>query len=271
MYLLKMKNYCYFVAMILSFLSASVTAQPTDKQEPRDVEIGAGGNVKLEKPSRTKIEEEFEWHAHLLWESRYVTEGRDNLSGNGIYSVSTEFTYGDFTIVPWVADAINTDYTELNLNIVYATKLLDDLEMFIGYNHIQSRESGVNSNDNEISLDLVYFYAKRFQLSSNVYYSFDTEGAFGEVAISKGYRFDHALSINLRAILGFNSGYVVDGHNGLNHGQLLARASYQFMKEMEVYAYTGYNQAINRDTNNYAGDELLRDFFWGGIGMSYRF
>ena len=256
---------------VLTGLSAPVTAQNTEDNDPRDVEIGTGGNIRLEKPYRTELEEEFKWHAHLLWESRYVTEGRDNLSGKGIISASTEFNYKDINIVPWVADAINTDYSEFNLNIVYATKLLENLDFFVGYNYIQARESGRSSNDNEINFDLAYFYEKQFQIVTNVYYSFDAEGAFAEVAIKKGYRIDKTFSINLRAVIGFNSGYVVDGHNGINHGQLLARASYQLIDEMEVYAYTGYNLAINRDNSRYAGDELLRDFFWGGAGLSYRF
>jgi len=259
------------IAIVLSCISAPVTAQIADEQDPRDVEIGTGGNIRLEKPYRTDIEEAFEWHTHVLWESRYVTEGRDNLSGKGIYSASTEFNYKDINIVPWVAGTINTDYSEFNLNIVYGQQLLDNLELFIGYNHIQTRELEVNSNDNEISLDLAYFYEKQFQIVTNIYYSLDAEGAFAEAAIKKGYRVDNTLSINLRATLGFNSGYIVGGHNGINHGQLLARASYQALKEMEVYAYAGYNRAINRDSTNYIGDELLRDFFWGGIGMSYRF
>lgn len=271
MSLLNKKVFFCTIAIVLSCLSAPVTAESTGEQNSRDVEIGAGGNIKLEKPYRTNVEEEFEWHAHLLWESRYVTEGRDNLSGKGIYSASTEFNYKDINIVPWIADAINTDYSEFNLNIVYGTKLLDNLEFFVGYNHIQSRESGINSNDNEISLDLAYFYDKKFQIVTNIYYSFDAKGTFAEVAIKKGYRIDSALSINLRAVFGFNSGYVIDGHNGINHAQLLARASYQVIKEMEIYAYTSYSQAINRDSNRYTGDELLRDLFWGGVGMSYRF
>jgi len=269
---LLVKEYLFCtIFVVLTGLSPPVSAQNTEDNDPRDVEIGAGGNVRLEKPYRTKLEEEFKWHAHLLWESRYVTEGRDNLSGKGINSASTEFTYKDINFVPWIASGIDTDYSEFNLNIVYGAKLLDDLEVFVGYNHIQSRESGSSSNDNEINLDLAYFYDNQFQIVTNLYYSFDAQGAFAEVAIKKGYLIDNTLSINLRAILGFNSGYVVDGHNGINHGQLLVRVSYQAINEMEVYAYTGYNQAINRDSNRYTGDELLRDFFWGGVGLSYRF
>jgi len=271
MSLLNNNGFFYSIAIVLSCILTPVTSLIANAQDPRDVEIGSGGNIKLEKPYRTNIEEAFEWHAHVLWESRYITEGRDNLSGKGIYSASTEFNYKDINIVPWIANAINTNYSEFNLNIVYGQQLLDNLELFVGYSHIQARESGVNSNDNEISLDLAYFHEKRFQILTNIYYSFDAEGAFMEVAIKKGYRIGNMISVDLRTTFGFNSGYIIDGHNGINHGQLLARASYLAMKEFEVSAYAGYNAAINRDSTRYAGDELLRDFFWGGIGMSYRF
>jgi hypothetical protein len=263
------QGFCW--SIVLFCISVPVTAQTTDKRDPRDVEIGAGGNIRLEKPYRTKLEEESDWHVHLLWESRYVTEGRDNLSGKGVYSASTEFNYKDITIIPWIADAINTDYSEFNLNVIYGAKLLENLELFAGYNHIQSRESGTSSSDNEVSLELAYFHDKRFYIVTNVYYSFDAEGTFAELAIKKGYRLNKVLSINVGAILGFNSGYVTDGHNGINNGQILARASYQVNSEMEVYAYTNYNHAINRDSNRYPGDESLGDFFWGGAGLSYRF
>jgi len=265
----KVINSAFFI--IINFLSLSVTAQPSDDNEARDVEIGTGGNIKLEKPKRTQLEEQFKWHAHLLWESRYITEGRDNLSGKGIYSVSTEFTYQNISFVPWIANAINSDLSELNLNVVYGEKLLENFELFASYNHIRSREAGQRTNDNEFSLDLAYFYEKRLQFMASAYYSLDAEGAFSEVSIKKGYRINKALLINLSAITGFNFGYVSDGHDGINNAQVRVNLWYTIIKEMDVYAYTGYNLAINRDYIRYTGDELLRDVFWGGLGFSYRF
>ncbi len=72
-------------------------------------------------------------------------------------------------------------------------------------------------------------------------------------------------------MFGVNAEYIPDGHNGLNHFQLRANASYLPASQIELYVYTGYNQAINRDAVRYAGDELLADFFWGGIGITYLF
>jgi hypothetical protein len=65
----------------------------------REVEAGPGGTIKLERKYRTRVESLYKWHAHLLWESRYVTEGRDNLSGNSLVSASTEFSIDEFSVV----------------------------------------------------------------------------------------------------------------------------------------------------------------------------
>lgn len=270
MHLLTTRNNVLIISLSLYCLFNTASAQTNDNSDPRNVEIGAGGNIKLESPKRSALENRFEWHAHFLWESRYMTEGRDNLSGKSIYSLSTELTYNDFSFVPWVAEGINTDYSELNLNIIYAAKLYQNLDVFVAYNLIQSQESATTTNDNEISLDLAYFHNKHFYLLATFYYSYDTEGAFSELAIKKAYRV-HNISMSLKGILGFNGGYVTNGHNGINNAQLRANFSYHIKKSIEAYAYASYSSAINRDTVNYADDELLRDLLWYGIGLSYRF
>jgi len=84
----------------------------------RPIEAGPGGNIKLENNYRTKAESMFEWHAHTPWESHYVTEGRDNLSGKQITSISSEVEVSGLSIVPWIADSPDSRYTEFNLNIL---------------------------------------------------------------------------------------------------------------------------------------------------------
>lgn len=79
------------------------------------------------------------------------------------------------------------------------------------------------------------------------------------------------LHYSVQGVLGANAEYVPDGHNGLNHFQLRANVSYYPLTQLELYAYTGYNLAINRDAVKYAGDETLTDLLWGGIGLTYLF
>lgn len=247
------------------------TTKPADESVAQPIEAGAGGNIKLERPYRTRAESLSVWHAHILWESRYVTEGRDNLSGNGITSVSSEFAYKNLTIIPWLASNPNSDYTELNLNIIYGVALTDNIEAYAGYNRIHGREDKVTTNDDEISLDLAFKHIKNINLLASFYHSFDSNGSFMELAARRSHAINPKLNISIKGSLGINADYVTDGHNGLNHFQLISNIAYHPDTQMELYAYAGYSMAINRDANRYIGDELLDNFLWTGIGFTYRY
>ena len=237
----------------------------------KPVEAGIGGNIKLEKKYRTKAESLFEWHAHLLWESRYVTEGRDNLSGKSLLSASSEFALDKITIIPWIANSPGADYSEFDLNIIYGIEAVDNFFVYAGYTHIQVRDAGIHSNDNEISFDLTYTGLQRFTFAASTYHSFDTDGLFTELSARYNLLSGKKIDFSLQGVLGVNGEYIANGHNGLNHFQLRANAAYHALKQMEIYAYAGYNKAIHRDISRYIDDASLDDFFWSGIGMAYRF
>lgn len=235
------------------------------------VEVGVGGDIRPERKYRTKAESAYEWHAHMFWESRYVTEGRDNLAGKNLVSLSSEFSIDGFSIVPWIADGVDTDYEEFNLNVVYANELTESLAFYTGYNYIHTRAFGERGDDNEINIDFVYKWLKHVSALTSVYYSFDANGTFAETSIKYNNALNGKIHYGLQGVLGINSEYVSDGHNGLNHFQLRAQASYHSGRQIELYTFAGYNLAINREPEKYAGDGQLKDFFWGGIGLTYLF
>ena len=239
--------------------------------EPLPVEAGVGGDLKLQRKYRTKLINKFEWHTHLLWESRYVTEGRDNLSGESLVSISSEFMIDDINFVPWFAYSPGVDYSELNLNFVYGTLLAEDLPAYFGYNHIRARYKDERAIDNEISFDVAYKLINHVGLFTSIYHSFDANGSFIELGAKYFDALSKKIHYGVQASLGANAEYVPDGHNGLNHVQLRTNASYHPVEQIELYAYAGYNQSIRRNALQYAGDELLGDFFWGGIGLTYLF
>lgn len=260
---------------LTSLLPHTVIAQTVvSSNQPaqlKPVEAGPGGEIKLERKYRTLAESNYQWHAHFLEESRYVTEGRDNLSGKSLASASSEFTMGELSIIPWLATGSGTDYTEFDLNIVYGIKLAKGLSFYTGYTNIHTRDNGLSGNDNELSFDLAYKLAEHVSLLASIYHSFDASGSFMEVATKFTRPFSNELHFSAQAVVGANSGYISDGHNGLNYIQLRSTISYQPATQIEVYAYASYSQAINRDATQYAGDAALDDLAWGGAGFSYRF
>jgi hypothetical protein len=237
----------------------------------RAIETGVGGALKQESEQRTAAESQFKLHAHLAWESRYVSEGRDNLAGNSITSVSSEFDLGELSILPWLAHSSGADYSELDVNVVYGKKLTESLTIYAGYDRIFTRQSGDNDDFNEVSLGLSYDWLKHVKMSALTYYSFEAEGSFIDASVSYQHTLKKNLDFSVHGKLGANAGYISDGHNGLNHAHLLTSVDYHPLIRLDVYAYLGYNQAINRDAERYAGDGLLGDFIWGGVGFTYRF
>ncbi|MBB1275109.1 hypothetical protein [Pseudoalteromonas sp. SR43-3] len=45
--------------------------------------------------------------------------------------------------------------------------------------------------------------------------------------------------------------------------------SYKVIKQLEVYAYTSYTMAINKNAERFVGDQTLKNVLWSGIGLSY--
>jgi len=248
------------------------SAEKKKSDAVRPVEAGPGGGLKLESKKRAESESLFKWHAHMLFESRYVTEGRDNLSGEGLVSISSDFNMGEtLSIIPWLADSPGADYREFNLSFVGGRRLADDILLYAGYTWLYAREHDESANDDEISLGMVYEFTENMQAAALVYHSFYASGTFIETTIRYVHSISRAVDYSVQAILGANDGYVIDGHDGLNHFQLRANVEYNPVADIELYALAGYTRAINRDADNYADDESLGNFVWAGVGFVYLF
>lgn len=236
------------------------------------VEIGAAGNIRKENTATTRAERLAPLHIHTLWESRYITEGRDNLSGDAIYSLSTDISYNKFTIAPWFAYSAETDYKEANLNIVYGWKVAEHWEIYTNYTYINARGRNAGKTiDGEIGIEWIYTGLDAIDISNNLYYSFDADGVYLETTLSHVEKFNGVLSYTFALITGVNGGYVTDGHNGIDHIQAKASMLVNFTARLDMFLYISADVAINRQADRYAGDESLGSRAWGGVGISYRF
>ena len=235
------------------------------------IEIGPGGSIKRESPYRTQAESDMPVHFHAMWESRYITEGRDNLSDDSLVSVSTDISYGNFTFAPWIADSPGNDYSELNLNLVYGIDLSESFELYTTYTHLRSDTDGVTANDNEVGVELGYIGFIYLDVIASWYHSLDAEGSYFELALRHENTSIKNITLSAGLITGINDGYVAAGHNGVDHIQARAGLAYHPWKQLEVFAYLSYSQAINRDAIKYADDAGLDDYSWGGVGTTYRF
>lgn len=205
----------------------------------------------------------------VSWDSRYVTEGRDNLDNAGIQTTSINYEYGLFGMQIWNGWGYESGYDELNLipSLNYHYKNVD---LYFSFNHKRFIQD--NDYDNEIGSGISYSgLPYNISLGFDWYHSFTYEGSFYELSL--GSEFNPAESVTIEPIMtfGINGGYITDGHDGANHVNFKIDGKYEIADTVDVLGYIGYNIPINHDPAAYPGDRLLKHFIWGGIGLEVRF
>ena len=209
-----------FLISCFSFITqAEVSAAPGDNNDLQDqqkkvagkgavppVEVDSSGDLRRENPYRTEAEVEYPVHIHVFWESRYVTEGRDNLLGDGLLSLSTDISYGNFTFAPWFADSPDTDYRELNLNFVYGFKIGKAIEFYTAYSYLEFDTTDESGDDDEIGAGLVYTAFGSLDVITSWFYSFEAEGSYFELGAIHERPITDNFFLSLGITTGINDG-----------------------------------------------------------------
>lgn len=202
---------------------------------------------------------EFSASLESLWESRYVTEGTDNLHGSGILSEFLTVRWGHFHTDVWQGIGYDTNFAELNVLGVFDFKA-GPLNGYVSFNH--KRFFHLDTHDNEIGAGMVYgkFPAHGF-LAFDGYYSFEIEGFYGEVSAGAAWDW-RGMTFRPAVALGCNAGYVPEGDDGLNTLMPRLDLSVPLTDELSLIAYAAYNVPLN---------DTADSFFWGGVGLKATF
>jgi hypothetical protein len=246
-----------FLTGILHLICLSLTsaAIESDSQRPFDLIVEDSDDQVI--------------HLHASWESRYVSEGRDNLGGDGLIVGSLEATFDPLTLGLWYGNGPEADYDELQAFVAVSWSW-KDLEWYVAYNHLQFLSD--DTNDNELGVGVVWSGLPwEMTFGVDAYHSFDAEGSFFELAVAREFGISEKLSVEPYLVFGINSGYISDGHEGPNNIALGVEGTYAFNESFSAMAHMSYNWALDREFPRYSGDELLHDFFHVGIGLLYEF
>lgn len=251
---MKHSSYRPFPAILISALSISLlSAHQSDPQQP------------FERPH---AHENFEFHVHTGWESRYFSEGRDALDGDSLWASSFEFGLEHLAAGLWYGKSPDQSYDELQLSVAL-TQTFGDFEAYIGYTHFIFPFDG--SHDDEIGTGITWTgLPADIELSADIYHSFDANGYFSELSASREFEITEPFSVTLSSIFGINQGYVSDGHDGANHFALQIGYEYALTESLSLIAHTTYSWAIDKKSTA-PGDALLEDFFHCGAGLQWDF
>lgn len=206
----------------------------------------------------------WEMNAAILWESRYVAEGRSELEDGGIFSAELVAARSGFELGLWTAAGHRDNYRELNLTGGYGSTW-QGVDWGVGYTHL---EFGPDSaDDDELSGSMVTGLPGGFDLRVGAVYSFEADGTFLQLALS--YPFDlFAGHLQLEPYLleGLDFGYRTAGHDGLNHMELGIEGNLMINDRLSLIGYIRHSFA-QTDVKR----EGLGDVSWAGVGLSLSF
>ena len=207
--------------------------------------------------------------AQAQWESHYSTEGRDNLDDAGLQTTAIDIEYGLFGLSLWNGWGYDSEYDELNITPSLNYEL-NNFKIYLNYTRKQFFEE--DESENDIGSGVSYHgLPYDIFIGLDWYYSIEDDGSFYELSLGSNYEPVQKLNLEPTFIFGINDNYISDGHNGANHISLQLNGEYEITEQFNILGYVRYNIAIDSDPNSFAGDELLRDFFWGGIGLNLAF
>ena len=253
----------------LTVALAAVLAAGGVAQAGESMSASAADAAKPPESRATDAGSPFEFALSAAWDSHYVSEGRDNLDGDSLVGTTFEAAAYGFTAGAWYASSPNANYSELNLYGEYALEL-GDFEVYAGYTYLNFPAD--DADDHEVGAGIAYG-GLPFEITPAIdwYHSFEADGSFFEASISGELELLDWLELEPFALIGWNEGYIADGHNGANNVAIGIVTEIDLSNNVELSAYLAYNWAIDSNPDANPDDQLLKDFLYGGVAIDFEF
>ncbi len=213
---------------------------------------------------------ETNWAIDLGWDSKYISEGRNNFEDGGIYWATAAYQYNDFTFYATLGRGDSNAYIEWDIGIEYGFNLSDNLKAAIGYQHLQGYGDN-DCDDNELFASLSYTQWQWFTPLLSYTYSMEAAGYFIEASIHSSWPITPKLTLTPYITQAFDFQYATEEHDGVNHLQLGIEATYELQPQLTLSGHLSQTFAqkdIEQEAGNSSSD-LDETFF--GIHLTWEF
>ncbi|WP_394130876.1 hypothetical protein [Shewanella maritima] len=205
------------------------------------------------------------------YDSKYVSEGRNNLEDGGIAWGAASVSQGDFTAYAALGRGTSEHYIEWQFGVEYAPQIHQDFDTVVGYQRLEFY-GDERASDNEVFASIVY--TGNQWIEPGVHYTYATEagGYFVEVSLHHHWQVNDALVVSPYAIQGFDFQYATEEYDGANHFQFGVEASYQIN---DTYAISGHishsiaQEDIKRE--NQGSEQSNFDETFAGLYFNFAF
>jgi len=177
-----------------------------------------------------------------FWESKYVSEGRDNLGKGGLATLEAAAEWSNFALSTWLVNGTEVDYQELQFTAEYRSAV-NNVEFYTGYTRLQFPAD--DAGDNELTAGLAF--AGLPYVTPAVDYVFSTEASGGFLEISLGSEqplMEEQLILTPYILKAFDFGYVSEEYNGFNNFQLGVEVAVPFTETFGFAGLIGHSIAL---------------------------
>ena len=193
------------------------------------------------------------------WQSRYVTEGRDNLDSNPLVSAAVDLTRQAITAGVWQAWANGSDYRENNLFVEYAP-YVEHWSPYLNVTYLQFHPQG--ADDVETGAGFIAPLQPWLSVSLDGTWSKQASGAFYALTLHARRELAPDWTGKLHITQTYDDGYASEDYNGPNHREVGAHLLWDVLPALELHA--GWQ-------HSWAGEDVRRDggndLSWGQIGL----
>jgi len=213
----------------------------------------------FEKESPLAFFEEADSSATTIfgWDSLYLSEGRDELGGSGMFHTEFAGSVGPVTVGTWYGDGTEADYGEWNLFAEWGFELSETVSLSLGYTYLAFFSEGEDAKDNELGMGWVYLFGDRLELAADVVYSTEAEGAFVDLALAAPFEAAASIKLAPYAQLGLDFGYRTEEYDGPNHFQIGVSAELPVYRRFAFGGFAAYSfalQDIDREEDRTGAD-----------------
>ena len=210
----------------------------------------------------------FEFGLSAGIDSRYVSEGRDNLPGEGeVYwgrAVGHTHAVGGTVFAEVLGiEAWETSYNEINLSAGYEYEV-GSLSLGAALSYLDF--PAIGENDFEASLSAQWKLAAAGGLTTEWVWSEGAGGWFGETSAFCELMVNQNLTLNAAVFIGANEGYVAEEHDGLNYLGVRIGAVGSITEHLQGEIYVAGIEPLNKEQG-----ESLRDLLWVGGALTVAF
>lgn len=215
-------------------------------------------------------EDRFELELGLGADTRYVSEGRDNLDGEGgvIWTTLVGHVHaagGSIFGELLGLQGIDANYQEVNLGLGYEREI-GAVTVVAAASYLWFPQENGDDDDIELILGAEWTGDSGIGVAAEAAWSTEADGWFGEVQLFYELQVCDRFVLKPSVILGVNQGYVSDEHDGVNHLAFQLEGGIALTDHLEASIYAAYSEPLDERPG-----ESLRDLFWVGGGFSYSF